>query len=84
MTCEQCEAFFGKIADLLKTSQFASMVATDLSGPVFCENPNYIMDEQLEDCQKWMGMLGEKAVSALGVLLQKDAARLCEEDNCTE
>ena len=84
MTCEECEAFFGKIADLLQTSQFASMVATDLTGPVFCENPNYITADQVNECQSWMGMIGEKAVSALGVLLQEDAARLCEEDNCTK
>ena len=72
-----------KVADLLETPTFADVVASDLNGPVFCENPNYITADQTETCQMYMGLVATKAVNALGSLLRVSASRICTDNGCT-
>merc|ERR1712018_711438 len=77
VTCAECEEFLAKIADLLETPDFAAVVAADLNGAVFCENPDYIDAADVATCQDFMGMVAEKAVAALGSLLRASASRIC-------
>ena len=83
MTCEECETFLGKIADLMETAEFAALVAADLEGPVYCENPAYIDAADVDACKEFMMMVDKQAVNALGSLLRVSAPRICTENGCT-
>merc|ERR1711997_439014 len=63
-TCAECYAFLDKVSALLATDTFANVVASDLHGQVFCENPNYIDAAQAETCQGFMDLVAVKAVKA--------------------
>ena len=67
----------------METPEFAAVVAADLNGPVFCENPDYVTGEQLAECKELMGLIAEPAVGALGSLLKVSASRICTENGCT-
>ena len=83
VTCEECETFLGKIADLLETPDFAAIVAADLEGPVFCENTDYVSAADAGTCKEFMSVVDKQAVAALGSLLRVSASRICTDNGCT-
>merc|ERR1711988_729672 len=83
-TCAECYAFLDKVSSLLATDTFANVVASDLHGAVFCENPNYIDAAQAETCQGFMDLVAVKAVKALSVLLTASEEKICKENGCTK
>ena len=83
-TCTECYAFLDKVSALLDTETFANVVASDLHGAVFCENPNYIDAAQAETCQNFMDLVAVKAVRALSVLLKASEEKICTENGCTK
>ena len=84
-TCAECYAFLDKVSALLATETFANVVASDLHGAVFCENPNYIgVIGEVETCQSWMDLVAVKAVNALAVLLTASEEKICTDNGCTK
>merc|ERR1712045_93622 len=83
VTCAECETFLGKIATLLETPDFAAIVAADLEGKVFCENPEYIEAANVDACKEFMALVDKQAVAALGPLLRVSASRICTDNGCT-
>ena len=83
MTCEKCEAFLVKVADLLNTDEFAGVVAADLRGDVFCGDETYIQADQMEACQGFMDLAAVPAVKALGSLMRASVTKMCTEHGCT-
>ena len=41
----------GRVSALMGTDEFANMVYTDLSGPVFCDDPTYVPAEANAECK---------------------------------
>ena len=83
VTCDECEAFLGKVADLLNTDEFAGLVAADLRGDVFCGDETYIQADQMEACQGFVDLAAVPAVKALGSLLRASATKICTDNGCT-
>ena len=51
VTCAQCEDWMGRVSALMGTDEFANMVYTDLSGPVFCDDTAYVPAESNAECK---------------------------------
>ena len=51
VSCAECEDWMGRISDLMATDEFANKVYSDLSGPVFCDDPAYVPAESVEECK---------------------------------
>merc|ERR1719225_517199 len=83
VTCAQCEDWMGRVSALMGTDEFANMVYTDLSGPVFCDDPTYVPAEANAECKGLMDLIGVKAVKAMGSLLSVAASRICTDLGCT-
>ena len=73
----------GRVSALLGSDDFANQVYTDLSGPVFCDDPTYVPADQVAECKGLMDLIGIKAVKALGSLLSVTASRICVDLGCT-
>jgi len=84
VSCAQCEDFMGRVSYLFGTDNFANLVYTDLSGPVFCEDPTYVFPNEVAECKGLMDLIGVKAVKALGSLLSVATPRICVDLGCTE
>ena len=50
-SCAACEDFLARVSYLLGTDDFAEIVYTDLSGAVFCEDPNYVNADEVAECK---------------------------------
>merc|ERR1711978_386942 len=83
VSCAQCEDWMGRVSALLGTDVFANQVYTDLSGPVFCDDPTYVPADAVAECKGLMDLIGVKAVKALGSLLSVTASRICGDLGCT-
>merc|ERR1711872_515465 len=83
VSCADCEDWMGRISDLMATDEFANKVYSDLSGPVFCDDPSYVPAESVEECKGLMDLIGVKAVNAMGTLLSVAASRICVDLGCT-
>merc|ERR1712244_84918 len=83
VSCAQCEDWLGRVAALMGTDEFANMVYTDLSGPVFCDDPTYVPAESVAECKGLMDLIGVKAVKAMGSLLSVAASRICVDLGCS-
>merc|ERR1712020_194147 len=73
ITCDQCKVELGKISTLLGTEEFAQMVATDLEGPIYCGNTDYVAAEDMQACVDFLKLVDVQAVNALGSLLTVSA-----------
>ena len=56
-------------------------VATDLAGPIYCDNPEYNTGD-VEMCKTWTAMIGAPSVKSLGALLRASAGRICSDLGC--
>ena len=72
------------VAELMYKPEFQDKVVMDLKGGVYCENTAYNPADGVAACQGFVDLIGAKAVSALGSLLQVSAARICGDLGCTK
>merc|ERR1712141_211199 len=79
--CAECEQEMGKLSGILSNDDFANKVATDMAGPIYCDNPAFNTGD-VAKCKEWVEMIGAPSVKSLGALLKASAGRICTDLGC--